>query len=157
MKLMDFVVTDAILPEMRATERDAAVGELIDALVAAGAAPAEARDELVKRVLDREKQATTGIGKGVAVPHVKSDRVENIIAAIGVSPTGIDFRALDRAPVFSVILLVSPKEKPDQHLQAMEKIFTHLQGDQFRRFLRQASTREDVVTLLEEADGQKLG
>jgi mannitol/fructose-specific phosphotransferase system IIA component (Ntr-type) len=154
---MDVVLKDAIVPRLTATKRDEAVVELVDALIRAGAADASLREKLVKSVLDREKRGSTGFGKGVAVPHVKQDNVKHISAAVGLSAGGIDFNSLDKQPVYSVFLLLSPADNPEEHLQAMEIIFKHLSQDTFRRFLRQASTVEQVVTLLEDADNQQLG
>ncbi|MEM0913439.1 MAG: PTS sugar transporter subunit IIA [Planctomycetota bacterium] len=156
MKLTDFVQPEAVVAPLESTERDEVIKLLVDRLVAAGAAPKSIRDELVDQILTREKQGSTGFGRGVAVPHVKHEKVKKIAAAVGVSPTGIDFNALDKGPVYSVFLLMSPKDQPDQHLQAMENIFSNLQNDRFRKFLRQASTPEEVVDLLEESDAQKL-
>ena len=156
MKWHDFVVNDAIIAELKATERDDAIAELVDALVAAGAAPAALRDELVAQIVEREKYGSTGFGKGVAVPHAKHEKVKRMVAAIGVSQKGVDFNALDRAPVYSIVLLLSPKDKPDEHLQAMENIFSNLQKDTFRRFLRQAGSRQDIEELIQEADAQQL-
>ncbi len=156
MKMSDFVVTDAILPQLSATQRDAVIEELVDALVAAGAAQKNMRDELIKHILDRENKGSTGFGKGVAVPHVKHAKIKQMAAAIGVSQAGVDFNALDKEPVYSIVLLLSPEEKPDEHLQAMENIFSNLQKDQFRRFLRQATTTDDVTDLLQEVDTQQL-
>ena len=156
MRLRDIVVKPAIVPQLQSTQRDDVVAELIDALVSAGAAEAGMRDELVRMVLEREKRGSTGFGRGVAVPHVKHPKATGISAGIGLSPGGVDFSALDKQPVYSVFLLVSPAESPEEHLQAMEIIFKHLSQDTFRRFLRQASTVEEVVSLLEEADNQQL-
>lgn len=156
MKWHEFVVSEAMLPELKATERDEAIAELVDALVAAGAAEADLRDELIEQIVEREKHGSTGFGKGVAVPHVKHERIQQMVAAIGVSPKGVDFNALDKAPVFSIVLLLSPKNKPDEHLQAMENIFSNLQKDQFRKFLRQATSRADIEELIQEADAQQL-
>jgi len=75
-----------------------------------------------------------------------------VIGVVGQSSTGIDFSALDKQPVYSVILLISPVENPDKHLQAMENIFKHLQQDKFRKFLRQSQKAEEIEDLLREAD-----
>lgn len=155
-KLTEIVPEKAIVAPLKGTTRDAVVAELIDALIDAGAAPATTRDELLARVLEREKRGSTGFGKGVAVPHVKQRSVSRMAAAIGLSPRGVDFNSLDRQPVYSVVLLLSPEENPDAHLRAMEVIFHHLAKDTFRRFLRQAASPGDVASLLEEADGQQL-
>ena len=156
MKLRDFVLTDAIIPQLGSTQRDEVIAELIDPLLAAGAAPPELRDTLVAEILKREKNGSTGFGKGVAIPHVKHAQINKVAAAVGVSPTGIDYNALDKQPVYSVFMLLSPADQPDQHLHAMETIFANLQNDTFRSFLRQAETHDAITTLLDEADAEEL-
>jgi len=156
MKLNDIIPEGAIVARLKARERDEVVGELVDALIAAKAVPATVRKELIDFVLERERKGSTGFGKGVAVPHVKHAGVKKMAAAVGVSEDGVDFNALDKQPVYSVFLLLSPAGKPEEHLQAMEVIFKNLSQDRFRRFLRQSQTVEDVRVLLKDADGQKL-
>ncbi len=156
MKLSDFIIPKAVVPQLNSTDRDDVINELIDSLVAAGACEAGIRNELVKLILDREKRGSTGFGKGVAVPHVKHEKITKMAAAIGVSQKGVDFNALDKAPVYSIVLLLSPVNKPDDHLQAMENIFSNLQKDTFRRFLRQATTADEIRDLIHEADTQQL-
>jgi len=152
MKLSDFVVQDAIIPELKASDRDHVIRELVETLAASKAIGQADVDSVVKAIIDREKRGSTGFGKGVAVPHVAHTAVKKRAAAIGRSTVGVDFSALDQAPVYSIVLLLSPKDSPDGHLQAMEKLFAKLNEDQFRRFLRQAGTRQEIVDLIEEAD-----
>ena len=154
MSLLDIVVQKAILPQLAAAERDTAIKELVDALIEAGAAKPELRDEFVKAIIKRENRGSTGFGHGVAVPHVKHRAIEKMAVGVGVSHEGVDFNALDRQPVFAICLLLSPEDKPDDHLDAMNSIFSNLSQETFRRFLRQATTVEDVVTLLEETDAK---
>jgi PTS system fructose-specific IIA component/PTS system nitrogen regulatory IIA component len=156
MRLQDFLVTDALVPQVRASEPGEAIAELIDALVAAGAVPAELRQELLDQFMERERSGSTGFGKGVAVPHVKHERLPRMVGTIGISPAGIDFNALDREPVYSIVMLLSPRDAPDQHLQAMENIFSNLQNAAFRRLLRQANTPQALAELIQEADTQQL-
>ena len=156
LKLTEIVAEQAIIAELESTERDDVIAELIDALVEAGAADAEHRDALVAAVLERERKGSTGFGRSVAVPHVKHAGVKTMTAAVGRSSKGIDFNALDRQPVYSVVLLLSPDSNPEDHLKAMEVIFKSLGNETFRRFLRQAGTREEILELLHEADHQKL-
>ena len=73
-------------------------------------------------------------------------------ATIGRSSHGVDFAALDRAPVYTVVLLLSPTNASEDHLAAMERIFRYLQRENFRRFLRQADTHEAIMELIGEAD-----
>jgi len=152
MKLSDIMIGDAIVPELKATTRDAAVAELVEALAEAGAIPKKSVEDVTKAIVAREAQATTGIGKGVALPHAKLKGIKKPIGTIGRSSDGIDFSSLDAKPVYSVILLLSSPENPDEHLQAMETIFKHVQRDIFRKFLRQSQTKEAVVDLIHEAD-----
>jgi len=152
MKLTQLISEGAIVPRLASRERDAVINELVDALISSGAADSSLRTELITRVLDRERRGSTGFGRGVAVPHVKHRSVSKMAAAIGLSQTGVDFNALDKQPVYSVFLLLSPEDRPEDHLQAMEVIFKNLSKETFRRFLRQAGSTEEVKTLMEEAD-----
>ena len=155
MKLKEFIVTDAIAADLKATDRDGVLRELVTALAKSGAVPESAVDELVAALIKREQNGSTGFGKGVAVPHVKHPKVKKMSGTVGRSEHGVDFAALDHQPVYSVVLLLSPENQPQQHLQAMNIVFSNLQKDMFRRFLRQAGTREAIVELLDEADQGK--
>jgi len=152
MKLSEIMVEEAILPELEAKTKEDAVAELVKALAAAGAIPKKSVEDVTKAVMAREGQATTGIGKGVALPHAKLKGIKKPIGTIGRSGEGLDFASLDAKPVYSVILLLSSPDNPDEHLQAMETIFKHVQRDIFRKFLRQAQTRQAIVDLIHEAD-----
>jgi PTS system nitrogen regulatory IIA component len=152
MKLSDFFVKEAVIPELQATDRNGVIKELVQSLAAAGVVDAADTQALSRAVIQRENQGSTGFGKGVAVPHAKHAAVKEMLATIGRSSTGVDFAALDRAPVYTIVLLLSPPDSPDEHLAAMESIFKHLQRDNLRRFLRQASTAEEIAALIDEAD-----
>lgn len=156
MKLCDIVQRECVITQLETTERDDVVRELVDALVRAGATSKAMRDKLVELVLERERRGSTGFGRGVAVPHVKHASAKKLTAAIGLSRTGVDFNALDKQPVYSIFLLFSPSDNPEAHLKAMEVIFKNLSHETFRRFLRQATTVDEVMALLEESDGQLL-
>ncbi len=152
MKLMDIVVKDAIIPELKANNRDGVITEMVEALAHANCVTEEQKSEFTKAIIRRENKGSTGFGHGVAVPHVKHADIKTMHIAIGNSDKGIDFKALDREPVHSVVLLLSPEDQPENHLDAMEAIFSSLSQDTFRRFLRQAKSPEDVLTLLGETD-----
>jgi mannitol/fructose-specific phosphotransferase system IIA component (Ntr-type) len=152
MKFRDFVCFDATITELRASDRDGVIVELISSLDKAGRLGKGKCEEIIREVITREREASTGMGKGVAVPHVKHKAVKEVVAVIGQSSIGIDFFALDKQPVFSIILLISPVDDPDKHLQAMENVFRHLQQERFRKFLRQCRSARQVEELLNEAD-----
>ena len=152
MKFSDIICFKAIIPELKAKDRDGVIAELVSALDKAGRLGKGNREKLIKAVIGRENEASTGMGKGIAVPHVKHPAVKDVVVVIGQSSAGIDFFALDKQPVYSVVLLISPIDEPDKHLQAMENVFKHLQQPKFRKFLRQAQNVEQIVDLLKEAD-----
>jgi mannitol/fructose-specific phosphotransferase system IIA component (Ntr-type) len=152
MKFEDFVCFEATIPEFKTSDRDGAIGELVSSLEKAGKLGKSNGKAIAKAVIKRENEASTGMGKGFAVPHVKHKAVKDVVVAIGQSGAGIDFSALDKQPVYTVILLISPANEPDKHLQAMENIFRNLQYEKFRRFLRQCRSAEQIEDLLREAD-----
>jgi mannitol/fructose-specific phosphotransferase system IIA component (Ntr-type) len=152
MKLIDFVCLEATIMELQASDRDGVIEELVMSLDKAGKLGKGKSRDIIREVIKRENEASTGLGKGVAVPHVKHKAVKQVVAAIGQSSAGIDFFALDKQPVYSIILLISPLDDPDKHLQAMENVFKHLQKERFRKFLRQCRNVEQVEDLLIEAD-----
>jgi nitrogen PTS system EIIA component len=152
MKISELVCFGAIIPELKSSDRDGAIGELVDALSKAKRLGSASAAEIKKAVIKRENEASTGLGRGVAVPHVKHAKLKEAVVAIGRSASGIDFVSLDKQPVYSVILLLSPAEDADKHLQAMESIFRHLQRDNFRKFLRQSQTAQQIEDLIKEAD-----
>ena len=127
MKLREFIVTEAIVPDIQASTRDDAIRELVSSLASCGALSADAVDEVVASLIKRETNGSTGFGKGVAVPHVKHAKVKKMVATIGRSGSGIDFSALDHQPVYSIVLLLSPENQPQHHLQAMNIVFSNLQ------------------------------
>jgi mannitol/fructose-specific phosphotransferase system IIA component (Ntr-type) len=156
MKLKDIVVEKAIVPNLAATKREDAIRELLDALVESGKVSADMRDSFAAAIIAREKKGSTGLNHGVAIPHTKSSAIKAPIAAIGVSRAGVDFNALDKQPVYSIFLLLSPEDRPELHLDAIQAIFSHLSKDTFRRFLRQSTTVAAVQTLLDEADAGQV-
>ncbi|MFC1677074.1 PTS sugar transporter subunit IIA [Planctomycetota bacterium] len=156
MKFSDFVCFDAIVPELQAGDRDAVITELVDALEKAGRLQDGKAKQIARAIIKRESEASTGIGKGVAVPHVKHSAVKDVIATVGISHAGVDFSSLDKMPVYSVILLISPTKDPDKHLGAMEKIFKYLQQDKFRRWLGQSRTAAQVQELLKDSDEKQV-
>jgi mannitol/fructose-specific phosphotransferase system IIA component (Ntr-type) len=154
MKLLDIVNADAIITGLKSAQRDDAIEEIVDALVAAGEVSPELRDEFLAEIIKRENRGSTGFGHGVAVPHVKHTAITKMVVAVATSETGVEFNALDKQPVYSIFLLLSPADRPEDHLDAMEVIFGNLSQETFRRFLRQAREVSDVTTLLEEADAR---
>ncbi len=155
MKFSEFIRTDSILVSLASRQRDEAIRELVANLAAVGAIEASVVDEIVAAIIKREKNGSTGFGKGVAVPHVKHARISKLVGTVGLSAEGLEFSALDHKPVHSVFILLSPLGKDQDHLAAMDVVFRQLNKDTFRRSLRQADTRETIASLLADADAGK--
>jgi mannitol/fructose-specific phosphotransferase system IIA component (Ntr-type) len=152
MKLSDFVVREAILTDLQATAKEAAIREMVGSLNEAGCIAPDQVESIARAILGREELGSTGIGQGVAVPHTRHPSVERLIGTVALSKHGVDFASLDSEPVDVFFLLISPPNQPGDHLRALENISRHLKDERFVSFLRQAQTRKNVVELLEEAD-----
>ena len=152
MKLAEFVVHDAVIPNLTATSKEDVVREMVAALRAAGRIDAEHEQNIVAAIMKREELGSTGIGRGVAVPHTKHPSVESLIATVALSKDGLEFASLDGEDVFILFLLISPPDRPGDHLRGLETITRHLKSDEFCRFLRQSTTGEQIMELLTEAD-----
>jgi PTS system nitrogen regulatory IIA component len=156
MRLSEFVVREAILPDLAASDKPAAIRGMVDALAASGSIKEAEKESIIAAIMKREELGSTGIGKGVAVPHTKHPSVDKLVATIALSTSGVDFASLDGEDVFILFLLVSPPDRPGDHLRALENISRHLRNDSFCKFLRQSSTANAVMELLEEADSNQL-
>ncbi len=102
--------------------------------------------------MKREELGSTGIGRGVAVPHTKHPSVQRLVGTVAVSGEGIDFNSLDGEKVQLFFLLISPPDRPGDHLRALENISRQLRDETFCKFLKQAATADDIRQLLDEAD-----
>jgi len=147
MKLMDFLIPDAIEPNMKSTTKADAIKELVGLLKQAGAIANE--DSVAKVVLEREELGTTGIGEGIAVPHGKSDAVDKLVAAFGRSEKGINFESIDNQPVHLLFLLVAPIDSAGPHLMALARISRLLKNKDFREELINAEGKSEILKMYE--------
>jgi fructose-specific phosphotransferase system IIA component len=152
MKFTDFVVRGAIHPKLTADSKEEVVRELVRGLVDAGRIDPAEHEAVVETVLERERLGSTGIGRGVAIPHAKHSSIGELSAAVGVSSSGVDFESLDGEPTDLFFLLVSPPERSKDHLSVLEYASRQLRNDLFCRLLRQSQTIDDIEQLLREAD-----
>ena len=156
MKFSDFVSVAAIRADLGADEKPAIIRELVESLSAAGAVKAADVDGIVAAIMKREELGSTGIGRGVAVPHTKHPSVDRLVGTVAVSPEGVDFNSLDGEKVQLFFLLISPPDRPGDHLRALENISRQLRDDTFCKFLKQSRSAEDIQQLLIEADNDQL-
>ncbi|NBW87119.1 MAG: PTS sugar transporter subunit IIA [Planctomycetia bacterium] len=152
MKFSDFVAPDAIRAHVDAGTKEGVIREMAQSLVDAGRIAVADMDGIVKAIMKREDLGSTGIGRGVAVPHTKHPSVNRLVGTVAVSPRGIDFESLDGEPVQLFFLLVSPPDRPGDHLRALENISRQLRDESFCRLLKAAKRPVEIQQLLEEAD-----
>jgi len=132
--LSEILDADLILFPLKAESKEEVISTLIDVLYKKG--KISDPQLALKAVLDREKLMSTGVGRGVALPHGKCANIEDVYVAVGVSPVGIDFEAVDEQPVHVFVLLVTPENFPSKHLKLLSK---------FSRMLNSAKCREEVL------------
>jgi mannitol/fructose-specific phosphotransferase system IIA component (Ntr-type) len=134
---------------MQATERYAAIAELVALLVERGQIRAEDSETVLTALRAREETMSTGIGFGIAIPHASSDRVAKVVAAFGRSSQGIEFEALDNAPVRFVVLFVVPKDQFQTHLRTLAAIAKFLNDRAVRERLGAATSAEEILQIFE--------
>src|ERR671931_236722 len=150
MLMSDLVARDAIVPGLTSSTKEGVIRDMVEALRAAGQFKGADPEDIVRAVLRRELLGSTGIGRGVAIPHTKHASVERLVGTVAVSHTGVPFESLDGEPVFIFVLLISPQDRPGDHLRALENVSRCLRDDNFVRSLRQATTREEISRLLDQ-------
>jgi fructose-specific phosphotransferase system IIA component len=146
MRLTDILSPNCIKIPMSATDKKAAIAEMVDLIDAAG--KLSDRDQMFQAALEREATRTTGIGNGLAIPHGKCAAVKELIMAVGKPAQPIDFGSIDGKPVTVVIFLASPPDKTGPHIQALARISRLMTDQKFRKALEEAQTSEGVYNLI---------
>jgi mannitol/fructose-specific phosphotransferase system IIA component (Ntr-type) len=149
MKLAKLLSADQIILDMKAVDHWPAIEELVDHLVHIGLMPTGHREEALAALKAREEQVSTGIGSGVAIPHAFSDVLEEVVAVFGRSKSGIDFEALDNAPVHFIILFIVPRKDYHLHLRTLAAIAKMFTNCEVRRQLGLAETRDEILAILD--------
>jgi len=156
-KFADFILNKAVMAEIKATDKQGVIREMVQSILDAGGISKKEYEEIVQAIIMREGLGSTGIGRGIAVPHAKHPSLTRMVGCVAVSADGIDFDSLDCEKVHLFFLLISPPDAPNEHLRALEHITRQLKDDTFCRFLKQAKTKDDVLSLLDEADNNMFG
>jgi CPA1 family monovalent cation:H+ antiporter len=147
---MKYLSSDSVIVPLKTTEKKGVIRELVDILEKSG--KISNLSEVYDEVLEREKSMSTGLGDGVAFPHARTDSVENITAAIGVLPDGIEFEAIDKKPVYIVVLILSPKKDSTPHLQFLSEMSKILSKANVREKIINAQNSQILYEILKEKD-----
>jgi mannitol/fructose-specific phosphotransferase system IIA component (Ntr-type) len=149
MKLAKLLSADQIILDMKSVEHWSAIVELVDHLVEIKSLPEALKDEVLEALKAREDQVSTGIGSGVAIPHAFSDDLEEVSAVFGRSKAGIDFEAIDNAPVHLIVLFIVPRKDYHLHLRTLAAIAKMFTNCEVRRQISAADTRDEILAILD--------
>ena len=156
MKIMDFLSRKAITTEIKAAKKEEVVKELVDLLINTGEIEKRHRNKLIDNLMARESLGSTAIGQGIAIPHAKSDCVEKLVAAFGLSKKGVDFDSLDGEPVYIFFLLVAPQDSAGPHLKALARISRLLKDKYLRDSLRSCQDEKAIIKIISQEDEKKI-
>lgn len=143
MKVYEYLTTDFIYDNLKGKNKQ----EILEEIVRKMAKPLkldEAKTKvIIEALLTRESYGSTGIGRGVAIPHAKIEDFNGIAVALGICEKGTDFDAIDGAPVDLLFVVISNPLKTDEYLNLLKKLAQLIHTPNFCSFLRQAKTIED--------------
>jgi PTS system nitrogen regulatory IIA component len=146
MNLKKALKLETIAPELKATTKDGIIENLVDLLVSSG--KIKDRIEALRAVLEREKKMSTGMQCGIAIPHGKTDSVEELVAAFGIKHAGVEFDSLDGLPARIFVMTLSPTNRTGPHIQFLAEISRQLNDPAIRERLLQAATADEILTIL---------
>jgi len=155
MRLTDYVTLDHIKMGLEGHNKDEVIEELVE--LCSEVCDVSDPDAVLQAVLNRERDGSTGLEKGVAIPHAKSDAVGALSIIVGISKEGIDFDSQDEKPSHLFFLLVAPTSESGPHVQAIAKIVKLIKIDNFREQMINAETPEGVVNLISSAENGEEG
>lgn len=147
MRMSEFIVREAITANLAAVQKEAAIREMVENIRLAGYFKGNEED-VIKAILKRELLSSTGIGDGVAIPHAKHASVDRLVGTVAVSSKGVPFDSVDNDPVYVLVMLVSPQERPSDHLRALEGVSRCLKDKNFVQSLRKAASPQEIWDLI---------
>jgi fructose-specific phosphotransferase system IIA component len=150
MKVFELLNTKYVLTEFKSENKDDVINELIELLK--GDERILDLDDVRKCVFDREKIMSTGVGKGFAIPHGKTNSVSDILAAFGKSEKPIDYNSLDGEPVHLVFLLIGKENLVGKHIKLLSRISRLMNNDEFRKRLIEAESKESILKIFKEEE-----
>ncbi len=151
-QIQDLLERDLIIEELQATDKTGVIREFAGLLASRG--KVRDADDIIRIVLDRESHGSTGIGDGIAIPHAKSRAIRETVVVFGRSREGVDFQTLDGKPAYLFFLLISPEDRPGEHLKALARISRIMRNGALREKLRTSRDREEIRRLISDEDGK---
>ncbi len=152
MKITDYTEVSLLKTGVLAVSKKKVIEELVDVLVENKNISKKASALVCKAVLKREALGSTGIGQGVALPHVKFKGVKKISFVFANSETGIEFNSLDGEPVKTIFLLIGPEKAGEEYIKVLSVLARNLNDPYFRRDLALAKKGKEVLDILKKAE-----
>lgn len=152
MKVFELLDEKFILTDFESDEKESVINELID--LYKGNDKVNDIEMVRTAILDREKIMSTGVGKGFAIPHGKTNAVNDVIAAFGKTTRDIDYDALDGNPVHLVFLLVGRDDMVSKHIKLLSRISRLMNKDEFRERLVDSNSKEEIINIFKEEEEQ---
>jgi len=150
MVLSDYLNKKTILINPSVKDRWELIESMLDVAIKNKAVKSEYRETIKKTLFEREKSMSTGIGKGVAIPHCSCPYVDDVVMILALSKKGINFDSIDNLPVHIAILLIVPKDKISQHIKTLANIAKLMSDDALREALSNAKDAQDIIKILKE-------
>ena len=148
MQIVDYLSAEKIVTDLSSDDKYKIIEQLLDAVVASGSI--RARQKALHDLIEREDYLSTGLENGLAIPHAKSEAVEEVTMAFGVHKEGLDFDSLDGDPTKYVFLLLSPMDTSGPHIKMLAKIALNFQEDETLVKLSSAETPQDFLKIFNE-------
>jgi len=150
MKLSDALAADRIELNLSSTDKLSAIEEMIALMdLSVDLADAEA---ILRQVLDREAIQTTGLGRGVAIPHGRSDNITGVTAALGISRSGLDFESIDGLPVSLVFLILSSEDAVPAYMSVLSRTARIFGKEEMRQKAMAAVSAEKIIHLIRQQE-----
>ena len=154
MRIVDLLKKQSIDLNAAVADKTAAIGHLVDLMEAGGNLN---NKELYKeRVLAREAEGSTGIGEGIAIPHAKTEAVNEPGLASMIVRDGVDYESLDDDPAHLFFMIAAPAGGADVHLEVLSRLSRMLMDDDFRDALMQAKTPEEYLSTIDKAEAEQI-
>jgi len=149
MKILDVLHEETISVDLQAKDKKGILEELVEPV---SGITGISHDELVKKLMERERLGSTGIDGGIGIPHGKIKNLDSLIMGFGISRRGVDFESIDKQPTYLFFLLFTPENSTDLHLKLLARISRLLKSNEFRKKLLHAASKEEVIAVIKEED-----
>ncbi len=153
MKILDVLLKEAILSDMKANDKKGVLEELVTPVARIAGIN---HDYLVKVLMERERLGSTGIGEGIGIPHGKVKDLESLVLGFGLSKKGVDFDSMDGRPAHIFFLLLTPENSTGLHLKLLARISRILKNDPFKQKLLRATNRDEIYSIIKEEEEEEF-